>query len=68
MSVIPPNLTANYCCSLFFSKLNDTQHPSKPRMNFSKRGKKKAFVEKVILYVSSVQSALLIGIRAFTSE
>lgn len=67
MSVIPPNLTANYCCSLFFSKLNDTQHPPKPRMNFSKRGKK-ALVEKVILYVSSVQSALLIGIRAFTSE
>lgn len=74
ISVMPPNLTANYRSArffvlFFFSKLNDTQHPSKPRMNFSKRGrkkkeKKKAFVEKVILYVSFVQSPLLIEIRA----
>lgn len=38
------------------------EHPSKPRMNFSMR--KKAFVKKVILYVSFVQSPLVIEIRA----
>lgn len=61
ISVIPTNLTANYCSSLF-SELNEMQHPSKSTMNFSKR--KKASVEKVILYVSFIQSPLLIEIRA----
>lgn len=61
ISVMPPNLTANYCSGPF-SELNDTLHPSKPRMNFSK--KKKASVEKVILYVSFAQSPVLIEIRA----
>lgn len=38
ITVIPPNLAANYDSGLF-SKLNGTQHPSKPQMNFSKRKK-----------------------------
>lgn len=52
ITVIPPNLAANYDSALF-SKLNGTQHPSKPQMNFSKRKKKLLWGKSFRMYLSS---------------